>query len=130
MKSLSLVADRVGVFASSACALHCLLIPTLLIAGVALPTSLLREDAIHQALLFVVLPAALVAFGLGCRRHKDRRVLGLGILGMVGISAAALFHDVLGEVAETPLTVASAGFLISAHLRNYRLCRSAHCDHG
>lgn len=129
MKSLSLVADRVGVFASSACALHCLLVPLLLIGGVALPASLLREDAIHQALLLVVLPAALVAFGLGCRRHRDRQVLGLGILGMVGISAAALFDDALGEIAETVLTVASAGVLITAHLRNYRLCRSANCHH-
>lgn len=128
MKSLSLVADRVGVFASSACAIHCLLVPSLLVAGVALPASLLREEAIHQALLFLVLPAALVAFGIGCWRHKDSLVLGIGAVGLLGISAATFFHDVLGESGERILTVISTALLITAHIRNYRLCRSRNCE--
>ena len=127
MKGLSLVADRVGVFASSACAIHCLLVPTLLVAGVTVPTAVLGDEAIHQALLLLVLPAALVAFTLGCRKHKDRWVFAIGVTGLVGVSSAALFHDALGEHAERAITVASAALLVAAHVRNYRLCRSRSC---
>ena len=128
MKDVNLIADQIGVFASSACALHCLLVPVLLVAGVALPASFLDEEVMHQALLFLVLPAALVAFGIGCWRHKDLWVLSLGIVGIVGISAAALLHENLGELIERILTLTAASALITAHIRNYRLCRSGNCN--
>ena len=34
-------------------------------------------------MLWLILPAAIVAFGIGCWRHKDRWVLALGIIGFV-----------------------------------------------
>ena len=129
MKNVSLVADRFGIVASTACALHCVLLPVLLVAGTAIPAVFLDEKIFHQAILLLVLPAALVAFGLGCRRHKDPRVMLIGGFGLLGIVSAAFLHDLFGENGERTLTFFATTFLIAAHVRNYRLCRSANCEH-
>jgi hypothetical protein len=128
VNNFSYVADRLGIFASITCALHCLLFPVLLVAGWTLPAAFLDDALFHQLILLVALPSALVAFGLGCSRHKDLRVIGLGVLGFLGLTAAAVLHDALGENGERFLTFGSTILLVSAHIRNYRLCRAVGCD--
>lgn len=118
--------DWLGIAASTACALHCLLLPTLLVMGSAVPFAFLADEVVHKVLLFFVIPAAVVAFGIGGRQHKDRWVLGLGAFGIAGmLFAVVLAHDFVGESGERIITVISAFALITAHVRNYRLCRSS-----
>ncbi|MEM9057490.1 MAG: MerC domain-containing protein [Pseudomonadota bacterium] len=120
------VADWLGIFASGACALHCLLVPALLVAGLALPGPLASDEVFHEAVLRVIVPVSIVAFGIGCWRHKDRWVLGLAAVGVAGmVAAVTVLHDVAGENGERAATLLSAVCLIAAHYRNFRLCRSA-----
>ena len=126
----SAIADWFGIAASTACAVHCILIPTLLITGTVLPATVLADESFHLAMLWVILPAAIVAFGIGCWRHKDRWVLALGAIGLTGmVLAVAVLHDIAGEVGERVVTVISAAILIAAHYRNFRLCRASGCAH-
>ena len=123
-------ADWFGIAASTVCALHCVLVPTLLVTGTVLPATFLGDESFHTAMLWMILPAAIVAFGLGCWQHRDQRVLMLGMIGLTGmVLAATVLHDVVGEVGERIVTVLSAAILVAAHYRNYRLCRSLDCDH-
>lgn len=123
-------ADGVGILGSAVCALHCVAAPVLLVAGTALPASFLGDEGFHRMLLWAILPAATLAFGLGCWQHKDRWVLLLGVLGLAGLaSSAAVPHEVIGELGERVVTVGSAAVLITAHLRNFRRCRAAACEH-
>ena len=95
-----------------------------------MPASFLADEAFHQVLLLAVLPASLLAFGLGCWQHKDRGVLLLGALGLLGLcSPVAAPHELLGEVGERWVTVGSAALLIAAHLRNFSRCRAHECSH-
>ncbi len=124
------LADGIGLVGSAACALHCLAAPALLVAGTALPASFLADETFHERLLWVILPAAILAFGLGCGRHKDRWVLLLGVLGLIGLSASvAVPHDPMDEHGERMVTLAAAAVLLTAHLRNFRLCRAVGCSH-
>ena len=124
------IADGLGIAASTACAVHCVIVPALLITGTVLPVSFLADEAFHKAMLWVILPAAIVAFGIGCWRHKDRRVLVLGMIGLTGIVlSAVVVHDLVGEVGERIGTVLSAAVLIAAHYRNFQLCRVSDCNH-
>lgn len=124
------VADWFGIAASTVCALHCVVVPTLLVTGVILPASLLADESFHLAMLWLIVPAAIIAFSIGCRRHKDKWVLALGILGVFGIVlAGTILHDIVGEVGERIVTVASAAVLVAAHYRNFRICRSMDCAH-
>ena len=127
----SAIADSLGIAASAACAVHCMIGPALLIVGATIPASFLTDEAFHSAALWLILPAAVLAFGLGCRRHKDRLVLLLGAVGLVGIVLAGVgLLDVVGESGEIAVTLASAALLITAHVRNFKLCRADHCDHS
>ncbi len=127
---LRAIADWFGIAASSACALHCLLIPTLLITGTVLPASLLGGEGFHLAMIWIILPAAMVAFGVGCWRHKDLWVFILGLVGVSGmVLSVAVVHDIAGESGERITTLLSAAILIVAHYRNFRLCRTTDCSH-
>ena len=124
------IADWLGIAASMACAVHCVLVPTLLVTGTILPASMLANESFHLAMIGLILPAALIAFGIGCWRHKDRWVLALGVIGLTGIvMSATVLHDLTGEAGERIGTLISAAILILAHWRNYQLCRSADCAH-
>ncbi|MEM6638678.1 MAG: MerC domain-containing protein [Pseudomonadota bacterium] len=121
----SSLADWLGITASAACAIHCLALPTLLVTGAVVPGSFFGDESFHLMALFVMLPAAAVAFFLGCRVHRDKPVMWMGIAGIAGmILAVTVLHDLVGEQGERVATVASAVLLVAAHYRNFRLCRS------
>ena len=132
-KSLDVVSltDAIGIIGSATCALHCVLTPILLVGGAILPTSFAADESFHRMLLWIVLPSSLLAFGLGCWRHKDVTVLGLGVLGLIGLALPIVApHGLIGESAERGFTVVAAGLLITAHVRNFRQCRADCCDHA
>lgn len=115
---------------ATACALHCIALPVLLVLGGTMPFVFLGDESFHRRMLWLVVPAALLAFTLGCKRHKDRRVVLLGAVGIVGmVLAGTVLHDWIGETGERLVTLASAALLIAGHLRNFRLCRSDACRH-
>ncbi len=123
-------ADGIGILGSATCALHCIAAPVFLVAGTTLPASFATDESFHRMLFWAILPASFLAFGLGCWRHKDHRVLLLGALGLFGLAfPIAAPHDLIGEIGERWVTVGSAGLLIAAHLRNFRRCRTEGCDH-
>ena len=124
------IADCFGIAASTACAMHCILVPTVLVTGTVLPAFVLGDEYFHVAMILMILPAAIVAFGIGCWRHNDGRVLALGMIGLTGMMlSVAVVQDVAGEAGERIVTLLSAAILIAAHYRNFRLCRSFGCAH-
>ena len=122
------IIDWFGIMASSACAVHCAVVPMLLVSGTILPSSIFGGEYFHTLMVWLIIPAAVLAFTMGCWRHKDAWVLGLGLTGLTGlVLSIAIPHETLGETGERVLTLLSAGLLITAHYRNYRLCRSYVC---
>ena len=124
------LADGLGVIGATVCALHCVALPALLVLGSTIPTVLLGDESFHRSMLWLVIPSAVLAFALGCRRHKDRRVLLLGTFGIAGmVLSGTVLHDLMGEATEKMVTLAAAALLIAAHFRNFKLCRSESCRH-
>ena len=128
--NFSSVADGLGILGAMVCALHCIALPLGLVVGSTVLTVFMEDDAFHRTILWLVVPSAVLAFGLGCRRHKEMRVVLLGVLGLAGIVLSSLvLHDWIGEIGERIVTLGSAAVLITAHLRNFKLCRSNSCEH-
>ncbi|WP_205688873.1 MerC domain-containing protein [Candidatus Macondimonas diazotrophica] len=120
--------DLLAISISGLCAVHCLLMPLVLIISPVLSGSLFAGEDFHQLLLWVILPTSGFALWLGCRRHKDRPVLLFGVAGLsLLLLAAFLGHRWFGEWGERLLTVLGGAIMASGHVRNYRLCRRDHC---
>ena len=85
------IIDNLGITISSICAVHCVLLPMIFLIA---PYSFLASHEFHEALIYFILPCAVVSFVLGCRKHKDSRVAIMGTLGIILLGSALLLHDV------------------------------------
>lgn len=127
--------DGVAMSLAGVCGIHCLLMPVLLIAFPLVGSSFFANGAFHQWMLVAVLPTTGLAILLGCKQHKDFLVFLLSIGGFALLCLATFGH---GHAHPHPST-ASANWLtresiltslgglvmVSAHLRNFLLCRKA-----
>ena len=117
-------ADRTAVGLSTLCALHCLAVPlamTLYPPAIAMG---LGDEAFHLWLLVGVVPVSVMALTLGCRKHRNIFVPGIGALGILVLVAAVFFgHDLVGEWGERLMTLIGASLLAASHIRNFSLCR-------
>jgi hypothetical protein len=122
--------DRIGVFLSATCLLHCLALPVLLTIAPITQTGLMDEQTFHLVLLWFILPVSLIALGIGCRQHKDLIIVLLGGTGLsLLLFAGLLGHTYLSPPTERVLIVVAGLILAAAHLRNFKICRATNCDH-
>jgi len=121
--------DRVAIGLSGLCALHCLVMPIAIVLFPMVAASFGSDERFHFGLAVLVLPSSALALVLGCRRHRDLAVLGLGLLGLSAFLGLALWgHDALGEVRERLASAGASALIALAHVRNYRLCRHDGCE--
>ena len=117
------IIDNLGITISAVCAIHCVFLPVLFIT----PYSFLASHEFHEVDLFII-PSALVAFVLGCRKHGDKLVAFMGATGILLLITALTLHSILhaGQHSEEfigiVITVCGSVLLIFSHLRNRKLC--------
>jgi carbon starvation protein CstA len=142
--------DRLAIGFAGVCGIHCLLTPVLLVVFPLIGSTFFVDERFHLWMLYVVIPTTTLAVFLGCRRHKDRRVVLFSSLGLMLLVAgvwvahpdgehahecteehdhAEYHHEHEHHVWGTWLSVAGGIFLVSGHWRNHRLCRKDHCCH-
>jgi len=119
------IIDNLGITISSVCAIHCVLLPAIFIIA---PYSFLASHEFHEALIYFILPCAVIAFTLGCRKHGDIKVALMGSFGIILLASSILLHEIFHsdehsqELMTVLLTVAGSIMLILSHLRNRKLC--------
>ena len=124
MKNLSSLTNNFAIGLSAMCVLHCLATPLLLVLLPSLSALNLENEAFHSWLLIAVIPTSLFSLAMGCKQHRDYRVLVLGILGLTVLISAVFVEDLAhGELLEKVLTVSGAVVVAFAHYMNFRLCR-------
>ncbi|MFI4861407.1 MAG: MerC domain-containing protein [Phycisphaerales bacterium JB063] len=102
--------DKIGITASFACVIHCLVAPFLLLL---LPTvgSVWADPWVHWVLAVFVLPLALLVIYRGYRRHGKRWVFAAALLG-VALVTAGLVAPYINDrpIIQTPAPAMLAGF--------------------
>lgn len=122
--------DSLSISASAICAIHCAAMPIILAMFPALSFLPSEDHEFHMALVWLIAPMSLLAAFLGCKKHKDIKVLSGIILGLFTLVVTAVWgHDFVGELGEKSLTVLATLILAIAHWRNYSLCRKRACEH-
>ena len=135
------VVDKIAISMALLCAVHCLIVPILIVSLPLINTTFFVHEDFHLWMLIAVFPTTLASILLGCRKHKDKYVLfacavGLGLLivsfimEQQGIAHCSSCAQV--EAGGLPSNIAwlnSLGglFLILAHSRNFYLCRKLSC---
>lgn len=96
--------DRLGIAASLACAIHCLVAPVLLLL---LPAagSIWSHPSVHWILAALVLPLALIVVFRGYRHHRRRSAVVAAVFGAAFIVAGLLIPiaDIESSAAMFPL---------------------------
>lgn len=122
--------DSVAVILSGTCMVHCLALPILVTLFPIVQGSLLEEQYFHLILLGLILPTSLIALTVGCRKHKDRMTMVLGVVGLITLTFTAIFgHELFGILGERIITTLGGLILATAHIQNYRCCRKEDCQH-
>lgn len=143
------ILDTLGGVLSLGCAIHCLVVPVLTVIWPVVGTSFVADETFHMVLLYGVVPTALISLGLGCRSHRNYKLLWVGALGLGMLTyftltegevcqhciseagmAGLAFWDWSGEVLihKGGMIVGSL-LLCWAHWRNFVACRTTDCDH-
>ena len=128
MKNIQSISDNTAISLSLLCIIHCLALPLIIVMLPALTIFNLQDEAVHFWMLAAVIPTSLFALTMGCRKHNNYNVIGLGIVGLTIILASAFLGHVFGETGETVLTTVGAIFIAVVHLINQRLCRQSNCQ--
>jgi peptidoglycan/LPS O-acetylase OafA/YrhL len=124
IKPLGATFDRLGVFASTACVVHCLVTPVLLSLSAVFVHFLPSEEHTHRVLALCIALIGAIALVMGYRKHKRRLILALMGGGLTLIFTGAWLGDRLpSHGAELAVTLAGSACMIVAHRMNHTFCR-------
>jgi carbon starvation protein CstA len=131
MKTARQLTDKFAISLSMLCAIHCLLLPLLLVALPSFGALKLQNEAFHFWMLAAVIPTSIYALTIGCKKHQRYRLLSWGISGLILMLMAVFFgHDIAGKSGEKILTLLGAILVIIAHWGNFRRCQQhKSCTH-
>jgi uncharacterized membrane protein YfcA len=122
-------ADRLGVWTSGLCVIHCVLTPVLLSSSAVLAHFLPAEERVHRTLALLVAFFGAIALLIGVRKHGRRRILIFMGSGLSCIVAAAWFGDRLpSHTYEVAITMMGSALMITAHRLNHTFCKSCECS--
>nr|WP_225444698.1 MerC domain-containing protein [Pseudomarimonas arenosa] len=117
--------DRLGMVASTLCAVHCALLPILIAMLPSLGLGLLGRADLDQAFVLFASLLALTTLTQGYRRHRTFRAWWFLLPGVallwVGAYTSLHTHGVL----HTSLMVAGGSLLATAHWVNLRLSHAS-----
>lgn len=113
--------DKLGIWVSSLCALHCLLLPILIPLIPLVASTFIAEIWFERTILTISILVGFWALFIGFYRYH-RQIYPVYSLVLGGL---IYWHkDIFGEQYE-PLTIAIGALLIvAAHWLNIKLCRS------
>ncbi len=121
------ILDNFGLTISAACAIHCILLPVLVILSPYIELAFFTSHEFHETLMYFILPTSLVAFTMGCKKHNDDIVKLGGICAIFVLLIALSLHE-FSETLSIILTLFASSLLIFTHLRNRTLCAEKdHC---
>lgn len=115
--------DLVGVVLSSACLIHCTVLPLVLALLPVCGAHFQLDHRWHVIITALIVPVALLALVSGWWRHRKHKVLVLGGISLLMILGAPFLHELVGHVLEEVVATLGGLVLISAHLINHKTLR-------
>jgi hypothetical protein len=130
-RTFPLSADRLGIWASALCVVHCIVAPVLLSLSIVFARLLPREEPTHRFMASAVAALGAAALIKGFRTHGRRRILVLMAMGLACIFVGAFWSDLLpSHRLEVLVTLTGSVLMIVAHRMNHTFCQDCNrCTH-
>ncbi|MEO9946831.1 MerC domain-containing protein [Paraglaciecola sp.] len=120
--------DRLGIWASSLCALHCLLLPVLIPIIPFIGASFFAQGWFERTILSISMVVGFWALFSGFYRYH-RQLYPLYSLALGGV--IYWNKDMFGELYEPFIVATGAILIVGSHIVNLKLCQSCHdCKSG
>ncbi|HWU02810.1 MAG TPA: MerC domain-containing protein [Novosphingobium sp.] len=108
--------DRLGVFISALCVVHCVS-GLVLVTFLGIGGTLLLDPRVHEYGLAIAVVVGALGLGFGALRHRR---MGLVALGGTGLALMALGLVVPHGLPEAIATIIGVTLVATAHIRNLR----------
>ena len=117
--------DKLGIFVSSLCIVHCLMLPVIMVMFPSLALVFgVDEELAHKILLAFLTPAAIFAVYTGFKIHKQKRPLAFMVAGFA-LVVFGTFHGfhLISHSMEAPFVLVGSLLMVRAHLLNSKHCK-------
>ena len=114
------LSDKIAIGLSIACAAHCLLMPTFVLALPLFFSSQLDNELFHRLMLWVIVPVSLYALASGYHNHKKIPIFYLGLAGILMLISAVTIEEIF--LGEELITLLGSIIITLAHFLNWKNC--------
>lgn len=122
--------DRIGIWSSGICVVHCILLPVFVLSFPVLSKyNHELEEFWHSIFLVASCFFFAIAFASGYRHHKNFQPLIFGVIGCALLAVSYFFHDSLPKYLEVITVILGGLFLMGGHFWNHH-CGHCHHDHS
>ncbi|MFN7727764.1 MAG: MerC domain-containing protein [Bdellovibrio sp.] len=122
--------DRLGIFLSALCMLHCLVTPFLILSLPIMARYYLLHPYFHFFMAAVLLPLGLFAFARGYRYHHNKWVWIWGLPGLFLVVISPFILHEYQALGPEPLWISVGSvLLVAAHWKNQQSCNCAVHQH-
>lgn len=112
--------DRVGLWLSGVCVVHCLLTP-IIVAVLPMGSSFLDLDTwTHWVLGLLLIPTVFIGVRSSIKNGRPARIRGYFFLGGLLVFLGLLAGEYSGEFAESILTIIGGILLVIGHWQNWK----------
>ena len=112
--------DAIGIAASFACAIHCVLLPVIFTTLTLFGVEFLENVYLEIITILVSMTAGSWALFRGFKKHHNKTLL---VLFIAGLSLMITGNLLSSQYAEVISKLAGSTLIIIAHLKNVRQCR-------
>lgn len=125
------IVDRVGMTASTLCAVHCALSPLLITIAPLVGLGFLFEEKFETIFIMATVGLGFLSTAWGfLKKHRSFEPFYLLLLGAAIFYISHNFHD-LHQFIPHPISMALGGLSIAiSHFVNLKLCHHYDCDKG
>ena len=125
MLKAQMTSDKLAISLSTACLIHCLFAPTLIIFAYSFLSFSVESELIHYIILGIAVPISAFALALGYKNHQAISFLVTGVIGLSLLVLALLLGEGTSEKVLTVMGSLAVGY---AHLKNHQICKKIECD--
>ncbi len=118
------IIDKVGMFSSATCAVHCILLPFLITILPLYGLSFIVDESFEIAMLLLSIILAILSLCLGYKTHKNKKMFFLFSVGISLLLLGRFAHENNWGFGSLVILFLGGLLISSSHIINNKLCKS------